>query len=215
MPVKLSVQDKIEIVQIVGDNYKSFREAAAIFNNRHPEQNIHYATISRIIKNFKTSGNVANNFKKKRRTLKDNEDIQNQVMLSTVENPKESLRTRSALFNISKNTVAKILNSNKFKPYKCKFIHTLKPGDLDRRFEFCACFQGELENNPFMARCILFSDEATFTSNGTVSSQNYRWWSDMNPNFTVQRRDQYSFKTNVWCGIFKNRLVGPFFFETI
>lgn len=89
----------------------------------------------------------------------------------------------------------------------------MRPGDFERRFEFCSLIQGELEDDPFMARRIIFTDEATFTSNGTVSSQNCRWWSDVNPNFTIQTRDQYSFKTNVWCGIYKARVIGPYFFR--
>lgn len=44
MPVKLTMQDKIEIILIVGDNYKTFREAAIIFNERHPKKNIHFTT---------------------------------------------------------------------------------------------------------------------------------------------------------------------------
>ena len=93
-------------------------------------------------------------------------------MLSAVEDPKKSLRKRSATIptNTGKDTVSKILKANKFRPYKPKFIHTLRSGDFERRFEFCSLIQGELEDDPFMARRIIFTDEATFTSNGTVSS---------------------------------------------
>ena len=213
MPVKLSTEDKIEIVLIFGDNYKTCRETAEIFNNRHPDKIINFTTVRYLINKFKNSGSVENKFRKKHRTWVTNEDIETDVMQSVVENPKCSLRKRSNLLNVSKTTVARILKANKFKPYKPHFTHTLKEGDSERRFEFCACIQGELEDNRFMTRQILFSDEATFTSNGTVSSQNFRWWSDVNPNFHVQTRDQYSFKTNVWCGIYKDRIVGPFFFR--
>lgn len=135
-------------------------------------------------------------------------------MLSVVENPKDSLRKRSNVLNVSKTTVARILKTNKFKPYKPQFTHTLKEGDFVRRFEFWAVIQGELEDNRFMTRKILFPDEATFTSNGTVSSQNFRWWSDVNLNFNTHTRDQYSFKTNVWCGIAKTELFNHTFSET-
>lgn len=55
-----------------------------------------------------------------------------------------------------------------------------------------------------MGRCILFLDEATLTSDVTVSSQHCRGRNDTNPHFTVQCRNQHYFKTNVWCGIFKD-----------
>lgn len=213
MPVKLSIDDKIEIVLIVGENYKTCREAAEIFNNRHPDKAIHFTTVSDVINKFKSTGSVENKFRKKHRAWVRTEDTEGDVMQSVVENPKYSVRRRSNLLNVSKTTVARILKANKFKPYKPQFTHTLKEGDVERRFEFCVRIQGELEENRFMTRHVLFSDEATFTSNGVVSSQNCRWWSDINPNFHVQTRDQYSFKTNVWCGIYKDRLVGPFFFR--
>jgi len=45
MPIKLSKEHKIEIVLIVGENYKTFRESAEIFNIRHPDKIIHFTTV--------------------------------------------------------------------------------------------------------------------------------------------------------------------------
>lgn len=87
--------------------------------------------------------------------------------------------------------MANILKSNKYHPYKLQFVHTLKERDYDRRFEFCSLIQGKLEQYQFLLRNVISSDEATFTLNGTVSSQNCRWWRDSNPNFTIKTRDQY------------------------
>lgn len=138
MPLKLTLDEKIEIVLIVGDNYKTYREAAVIFNNRHPNKNVHFSTISKIMKKFRRDGNVDNKFRKKHQSWIATEDIQNQIMLSAVENPKDSIRKRSATFGVSKDVVAKILKSNKFKPYKPQFIQTLRPEDCNERFGFCA-----------------------------------------------------------------------------
>lgn len=215
MPPTLSLEEKIEIVLIVGDKYKTFREAADIFNFRHPDKNIHNETVRKIFNKFKACGDVHNKFGKKRQSMVENNDIALQVMLSATEHPKYPLRKRASSLpmDIKKSTVSKILNKHKYHPYKPKKIHTLRPGDNDRRFEFCCDIQGILVDNPFMSRCIIFTDEATFSSNGTVSSQNCRWWSDTNPHFTLKTRDQYSFKTNVWCGMYKNQIIGPFFFR--
>lgn len=115
---------------------------------------------------------------------------------------------------MSSTSVATLLKRNKFHPYKPRFVNTLKERDYIPRFEFSAWFQGEVEETRLFPRQILWSDEATFTSNGTVSSQvSCRWWARENPNFKIECRDQYSFKTNVWCGILNNRLIGPFFFR--
>lgn len=212
----LTREEKVEIVLIVGENYKTHREAANIFNNRHQHRNIGYSTVRKILNKFKTSGSIENNFKNKRRKRVANEDTEFEVMLSVVEEPKMSIRKRASLItntSVSKDTVANILKRHKYHAYKPQFVHTLLPRDYDIRFEFCALIQGKLEEDPLFTRSIIFSDEATFSSNGTVSSQNCRWWSISNPNFVIKSRNQYSFKTNVWCGIYKNKLIGPFFFD--
>lgn len=213
----LTREEKIEIVLIVGENYKTHREAAIIFNGRHRNKNINHSTVTKIVNKFKSTGSIQNNYNKKHRMLVADENTQMEVMLSVIEHPKLSLRKRKSLMQqtVSKDTVARILKLNKFKPFRPQIIHTLKERDFDRRFDFCCLVQGKLEEDPFFTRHIIFSDEATFSSNGTVSSQHCRWWSDNNPNFTIKSRDQYSFKTNVWCGIYKNSLIGPFFFNNL
>jgi len=206
----LSVGEKCEIVSIFGDNYKTYRETANIFNGRH-NKNITHTTVIRIIKNFKNTGSVI--YKKKTTKRKATEDKQLEVLQTVVEEPKKTTRKMEQELEISKSTVIRILKKNKYHPYKPCFIHTLEERDFDRRFMFCMWVQGKIEEDPSFLKHVLFSDEATFTSNGVVSSQNCRWWADQNPHFTIETRQQRSFKTNVWCGIFKNRIIGPFFFH--
>lgn len=57
-----------------------------------------------------------------------------------------------------------------------------------------ADIQGFLEDDRFMARRVMFSDEGTFSSKGADSSRICKWWCDENPHFTIKTRDQYSFK---------------------
>lgn len=92
-------------------------------------------------------------------------------------------------------------------------MHTLERGDEERRMEFCLFCQGEYLNNENFLSNILFTDEATFTTNGTVSTQNTRYWATENPHWMINAKRQYSRKINVWVGIFRNRIVGPAFFE--
>ncbi|KAJ8956892.1 hypothetical protein NQ318_014309 [Aromia moschata] len=53
------------------------------------------------------------------------------------ENPKLSVRKRSAQIDISKTHIQRILAENKFKAFKPKIIHTLEVGDDARRLDFC------------------------------------------------------------------------------
>ncbi|KAF2894059.1 hypothetical protein ILUMI_12114 [Ignelater luminosus] len=60
---------------------------------------------------------------------------------------------------------------------------------------------------------LIFSDEATFTTNGNVSSQNCRFWSKENPNFIINTRSQHYKKVNIWSAITYDKIIGPYFFE--
>lgn len=170
--IKLTVDEKIEIVLIVGDNYKTHREAAEIFNTRHTNKHISHVTVGNVVTKFKNTGSIQNNFKKKHAVRTLTEENQLQVLQTVVEHPKISLEgiKNAVQGNVSRASASKMLRINKFYLYKPIFVHTLKPGDMDSRFMFCAWFQGEVEDETR----ILFSDEATFTSNGVVCSQNCR-----------------------------------------
>lgn len=89
----------------------------------------------------------------------------------------------------------------------------MKEGDENRRLDYCYWAQGKfLDDRKFLNK-ILFTDEATFTTNGVVTSQNCRYWATENPHWVINCKDQYSEKVNVWCGILGDRIIGPFFFN--
>ena len=213
MAYRLSIEEKVKIVLIHGENRTS-RETADIFNQRHPGKNLNYSTVTKIIKKFKESGSVENKNKvSHRKTVTGDEETAIDIVLSAVENPRMSLAQRQDIIGVNEHSIRRVLKSNKFKAYKPKFIHTLKERDLNVRLDYSFWFQGEVEENEYFSRNILYSDESTFTSNGTVCSQNCRWWADANPNFKIECRDQYYFKVNVWCGILNDQIVGPVFFR--
>ena len=63
------------------------------------------------------------------------------------------------------------------------------------------------------AQCVL-TDEATFHVSGLVHRHNVRIWGKENPH-EVQEFERDSPKLNVWCGMFSDRLIGPFFFDEL
>lgn len=210
----LSVRDKTEIVRLVGDNVRSSAEAAAEFNVRHPDRPVSRSTVQRINNIFDETGSVSKNLLKTRHNGRRGLiHHNNQILQYFNNNPKNSLRMASLDLNIPRETIRRCLKQNKIKPFKPKILHTLEPGDEERRLEFCYWLQGEYLNNGNFIKEIMFTDEATFTTNGVVSSQNCRYWSAQNPEFVINARKQYSQKINVWCGILCDRIIGPFFFE--
>lgn len=47
------MEDKIEILFLVGEKYKTFRETADIFNSWHPEKNIYHAIGRKVLNKVK------------------------------------------------------------------------------------------------------------------------------------------------------------------
>ncbi|CAM1310188.1 Uncharacterised protein g5380 [Pycnogonum litorale] len=80
---------------------------------------------------------------------------------------------------------------------------------MQKRKTFCEDMQEKLEDDDFENRFI-FSDEATFHTNGKVNKQNVRIWGEENPHATIEHQRD-SPKVNVFCAISKNRVHGPFF----
>lgn len=211
--MSLSLAEKAELVLICGENYKTVREAANIFNERHPEKRVHYSTVNRILNHFKETGLLDYKYKKERTKTVTSEENQLAVLQAVTENPRRSTTEISEYTNIKKTSVKRILKTNKYHAYKPKFICTFQERDYNLRYDFSIWVQGKIEEQGDFHRHILFGDESTFTTNGVVSSQNCRWWSSENPNFVIDNKNQYYQKTNVWCGILNDTLIGPFFFR--
>ncbi|XP_066141182.1 uncharacterized protein [Euwallacea fornicatus] len=120
----------------------------------------------------------------------------NQIILDYFNtNPHSSLRDASRNLNISKTHIWECLKRNGKKPFKPKFLHSLEAGDQNLRMEFCLWLQ------------------TAFTTNGVVSTQNCRIWSDQNPNWIIECKRQYSSKVNVFCGILNQKIIGSYFFN--
>jgi len=60
---------------------------------------------------------------------------------------------------------------------------------------------------------ILFSDECTFKSDGSVNTWKSRYWTRINNLHWLREIDQIVWKVNVWCGIIGSQIVGPVFFD--
>ena len=87
----------------------------------------------------------------------------------------------------------------------------LEPGDPARRMDFCHWITA----HPQMLNVILFTDEASFTTDGINNSRNLHTWSFDNPHETSVTKFQRRFSANAWCGLLGNKLIGPFVFGNI
>ena len=59
---------------------------------------------------------------------------------------------------------------------------------------------------------VIFSDEATYYVNGTVSTHQFRTWAKTNPHKVIQKQ-RFTQKVTVWFGYSQKLKIPPFFFN--
>lgn len=208
--MRLTESERIEILMMIGigDRMRSQQEVCRLFHEMHPDREpISQSTVSRIEQKYRELGHVRDAPKPGRRKI--NENIQEDIILSAIENPHCTVRGLSRDLGIGKSSVANIFKKVKYHPYKVRLIHELSEDEFDRRTEFCEYMMNQ---NNFTDN-VLFSDEATFYLNGHVNRQNTRYWSDENPHWIQECHTQRPQKINVWAGIVRNTIIGPYFFD--
>ncbi|GFW64087.1 uncharacterized protein TNCV_707921 [Trichonephila clavipes] len=99
----------------------------------------------------------------------------------------------------------------------CQVIYSqfglaIHQNDHQARRRFVEWAQNEIAVVPDVHKRILFSDEAHFWLNGYVNKQNYRIWSEANPQVYV-KTPLHPEKLTVWCALWADRIIGPYFFK--
>lgn len=213
--MNLTERERITILMMRGwgDRQRSHKSVLNLFNRtfRMGASPISRSTLRRTIRRFEETGRVQNRVIPGRAPLMEEKSLD--VILAITENPHESTRSIAIQQEISHRSVQRILKTNKFHPYKINLVQELNEDDPNRRIEFCEQMMERISRNPQFLRNIVFSDEATFMLNGNVNRHNFRYWSDVNPNWMHEQHTQYPLKLNVWAGIIDDRIIGPFFIE--
>lgn len=99
--------------------------------------------------------------------------------------PTSSTRQIARLSGISTTSVRRIIKSEKYRPWKFRRHQELYDADPDRRLEFCDKMKLEIQTNPQFHQLIVFSDEATFHTCGTVNKHNLHYYSKENPHMKL------------------------------
>ena len=96
-------------------------------------------------------------------------------------------------------------------PYKMQVKHQLLPHDYVRRRAFCNWINAQ---HPRFIERLVVTDEAAFSMNGSVNTQNTRFWSTNPPEDNVFEKSLRREKLSVWAGLCGNgTVIGPFFYD--
>lgn len=208
----LTKEDRVNVCFLYAECGYNYKRARQMFMQRYPDRVVpSRTTFRKTVERFRVTGSVANT-KPKRKRPATNEEKTVDVLANVAVNPHVSTRQLAADHGVSRSSVGRMLHRNNFHPYKMSILHELKDTDFVKRVEFCAWALVQAEGDPAWTSDILFSDEALFYLNGSVNTQNYRYWADHNPHWMVGSKQMNAPRVMVWCGIWHNTIIGPFFF---
>ena len=208
----LTLEQRIYLIQCYGTGDKCYRAVISKFNRRYPEVRVSHVAVRKLVRKFLETGSVLD-IKRSRKGLNEDDAASVLALHSVTETPKLSLRRRALQIGISKSHLQRIFKENRILPFKPQFRHALEDGDDAKRLDFCLWVGNKILENRNFHKLIMFSDESTFSTNGVVSSQHCRYWSENNPHFTITAHSQYFKKVNVWCAVSFNGIIGPYFFN--
>lgn len=205
-----SKDECVELILMYGECGRNIKATARAYQQRFPEHNQpSESTILRIVTKFRETGSVGRKKYSQRERPITNEEASIDIVASVEVAPRVSIRQRADAANMSRASVHRILKREKVRPYKCHRVQELHGDDFDRRTAFCGWFMNQEGENPDFPANVMTTDEASFHLSGTVNTQNSRYWSAINPHWIRQDHRQVNPRINVWCGIYKDRLVGP------
>jgi len=126
---------------------------------------------------------------------------------SILQSSRRSALKYAVALGMSNTSVRRILHQDlKFHPYEMKVAHELTERDWESRRELCANILQTVHRDAIL----MCSEEAYFHLNSCVNKQNFRYWSESNPQ-QVHERSLHSARVTVWCAIAEFGVVGPYF----
>ncbi|RDD44810.1 hypothetical protein TrispH2_002851 [Trichoplax sp. H2] len=190
--------------------YESPVLAKRAFKKKYPALDPAENTFTYNVKKYSMTQSCHRKKHKKRPSLVGERTTINKAII--VRNPDKSIREIANETGIPKTCVQEILTKVlKLKPCKKVCRHKLLVDDYGKRRDACYAFLDLIRSRTFFTPNIVFTDEATFYTNGTVCSQNSRWWSAVKPDhFSIKLRQAE--KVTVWCAIHLNGIIGPYYF---
>lgn len=211
--MNFSKDELVNMVYALGEADRNLLLATRLYKTKFPNaRQPRIKTMRRVRETFENTGNVAYPKKEVLANQLSDDTVLN-VLLAVEENPHTSVREISRAIGVPKSTINDVLRRNSYHPYHLELHQELHEADFAQRVDFCNTILASITLDGNFVGKILFSDEATFKSNGSVNRHNMHYYATENPHWlrTIDHTNRWSL--NVWAGILKDHVIGPFFFE--
>jgi len=210
---RFSIPQKVAIVRLYTECEKNSLETSRRFAKMFPGESVTCQTIIDTNRKFDETGSVADLPRSGAPKTARTEANITLVRAAIEDRPTTSTRRMSAETGIGYRSVHRIFRKDlKIKSTIPTLCQKLNEDDPDRRVQFAEEFLRRVAEDPGFTSRVIWSDEANFKLNGHVNRHNAVFWSARNPHRTMAVAQQGP-GLMVWCGIFDDRIIGPFFIE--
>ena len=204
----LTIEERTALVyaRLRGMTYEEVRKE---FSRKFRKPGPTRLAIKTLVNKFKRTGSVHDEERPGRPAV--TEETVQSIQDAITRSPTASTRRVSRELGIPQTTVWRTLRYKlKKRAYHIQIVHNLEAEDYSARQGMCEDLLEAVRSANLMHN-VLFSDEATFHICGHANRHNCRIWAEQQPN-TLQEWQRNSPKVNVWLGISKSMIYGPFMF---
>lgn len=188
-------------------------------------------------KNIYQKVNHTFSFSRKKRVIQENQEEQLDILLHFegkplhinsridffetlhyfLENSECSIKNIADQLGKSYSKIQRTLKKHNYKPYKILPLQVLTEAHKRKRLEFCQQMIQNLNADTDYLTKILWTDESSFSTAGVFNRKNRRSWErkDNRKRLVKQIKKSGRKTVSVWCGIFRNKIVGPIFYDYI
>lgn len=136
--------------------------------------------------------------------------VEEKILDMVADHPNTSTRAVASQIEVSPSTTWRVLKDESMHPFHVQRVQELTQRDFPRRMDFARWYLQKNTLNPDFGATVLFTDECTFTRDGTFNTHNSHQWADVNPHASSTHAYQRRFSINVWAGIIGDHLLGPY-----
>lgn len=204
----------IDMIYILGEAEKNCLLAVRIYGAKYPNRRIPTRqSFQCLMERFDDNGSVEYQKRKVVNRNATNEEKEIDILLHVEDNPQVSSRQLANLCDTTQSTANRTTRKFKYHPFHMELHQEHLDRDFEQRINFCTTINDAIKADPNLLSKIMFSDEATFRSNGAVNRHNMHYYSTVNPFWVREIQNQNHWSLNVWCGIKNLQIIGPYFFH--
>jgi hypothetical protein len=136
--------------------------------------------MSKLIKKWRTTGPMLSKTRHRKKTVLMDEKPGNTWARLEI-SPRKSLNRLSQETDVSVGSASKATILIKFRPYRVRVVHELKPVYAPQRIRFCNRMLKNVHDGLVDPQLLFIANKAYFQLSSNIKPQNTRIWSDKNP----------------------------------